>query len=89
MQTHQTTQEIASINGVALNAAGETLSADDLRQRACSELLRQAAVAEGLLPADEVPGTDGILSEAATQAIESLLERRLTIPEPSDEECQR
>jgi hypothetical protein len=45
-----TPSEIASINGVALNAADEALSADDLRQRACSELLRQAAVAEGLLP---------------------------------------
>ena len=89
MSNQQTTQEIASINGVALNAADEALSANDLRQRACSELLRQAAVAEGLLPADDVPGTDGILSEAATQAIEALLERKLTIPEPSEEECQR
>ena len=89
MQTHQTPREIASINGVALTAADEALSAGDLRQRACSELLRQAAVAEGLLPADDVPATDGILSEAATQAIETVLERQLTIPEPSDEECRR
>ena len=80
---------IARINGVALNTADETLSADDLRQRACSELLRQAAVAEQLLAAGDVPGTDGILSEAATQAIEALLERKLTIPEPSEEECRR
>ena len=42
MQTHQTPREIASINRGALNAADEALSADDLRQRACSELLRQA-----------------------------------------------
>ncbi len=89
MQIHQTTQEIASINGVALNTAAEALSADELRQRACTELLRQAAVAEGLLAGGDVPGTDGILSEAATQAIETLLERKLTIPDPSDEECQR
>ncbi len=89
MQMSQIKQEIASINGVALNSADEMLSADELRQRACSELLRQAAVAERLLPADDVPGTDGILSEAATQAIEALLERKLTIPEPSEEECQR
>ncbi len=89
MQTNQIAQEIASINGVALNAADEVLSANDLRQRACSELLRQAAVAEELLAAGDVPGTDGILSEAATQAIEALLERKLTIPEPSEEECQR
>ena len=89
MQTNQIAQEIASINGVALNTADEALSSDDLRQRACSELLRQAAVAEELLTAGDVPGTDGILSEAATQAIEALLERKLTIPEPSEEECQR
>ena len=89
MQTHQTPREIASINRVALNAADEALSADDLRQRACSELLRQAAVGQGLLSAADVPATDGILSEAATQAIETLLERNLTIPEPSDEECRR
>lgn len=82
-------QEIARINGVALNTADETLSADDLRQRACSELLRQAAVAKGLLPAGDVPGLDGILSETATQAIEALLEQSLVIPEPSEEECQR
>lgn len=77
---------IARINGVALNTADESLSADDLRQRACSELLRQAAVGEGLLSADDVPGTDGILSEAATQAIEALLERKLTrmFHKPSD-----
>lgn len=89
MQTTKMVQEIATINGVALNAPGEVLSADELRQRACSELLRQAAVAEGLLPAGDVPVGDGILSEAATQAIETLLERKLTIPEPSDEECRR
>ena len=56
MQTNQIAQEIASINGVALNAADEVLSANDLRQRACSELLRQAAVAEELLAAgDQAP----------------------------------
>lgn len=82
-------QEISSINGVALNTSDETLSADDLRQRACSELLRQAAVAQGLLPANDVPAADGVLSEAATQAIEALLEQNLVIPEPSEEECQR
>lgn len=82
-------QEIASINGVALNTADETLSADDLRQRACSELLRQAAVAQGLLPASDVAAADGVLSEAATQAIENLLEKNLAIPEPSEDECLR
>ncbi len=81
--------DIARINGVALTAADETLSADELRQRACSELLRQAAVVEGLLCASDVPSTDGILSEQATGAIELLLEQKLAIPEPSEEACRR
>lgn len=80
---------IASINAVALNSAAETLSADELRQRACSELLRQAAVAAGLLAADDVPAADGVLSEDATNAIERLLEQTLIIPDPSEDECRR
>lgn len=80
---------IASINGIALHGIDETLSQDELRQRACSELLRQAAVAQGLLLVNEQPGTDGVLSEAASAAIEFLLEKNLLIPEPSDEACQR
>lgn len=81
----------ASVNGVALNAQGSPLSTEELRQRACSELLRQAAVSNGLLdPAD--PGMaagDGILSAAATLAIEQLLEQTLIIPQASEEECRR
>ena len=41
------------INGVALHAPGEALSAEELRQRACTELLRQAAQAAGLLAASD------------------------------------
>jgi len=79
----------ATINGVAINAADETLSADELRQRACSELLRQAAQAKGLLPASDVASSDGVLSERASSAIETLLEQMIVIPEPSDDECRR
>jgi len=80
---------IARINGVALNTENDILSADDLRQRAYSELLRQAAKASGLLAADDAPATDGVLSEDASSAIEALLEKSLLIPEPSEEACQR
>ena len=83
------TPRIASINGIALHAVGEILNPDELRQRACSELLRQAAMAAGLLADDDRPTPDGILSEAAGSAIEALLETRLQIPEPSDQACQR
>lgn len=81
--------KIARVNGVALNTEKETLSDDDLRQRAYSELLRQAAIAKGLISGRDVPSSDGVLSEDATTAIEALLEESLTIPEPSDEACRR
>ncbi len=81
--------EIATINGIALNRVDETLCADELRQRACSELLRQAAINNGLLCASDVPFTDGVLSEQASNAIEQLLEQKLTTPEPSEEACRR
>ena len=85
----QAQQEIARVNGVPLNAAGAPLPTAELRQRACSELLRQAAMARGVLAADDAPGDDGVLSAAASQAIEELLERELVVAEPSDDECRR
>ncbi len=81
--------EVASVNGVALHAVDETLDAADLRQRACSELLRQAAVSAGLLSGSDAPSVDGLLSEEASRAIETLLDQNLAIPEPSEEACQR
>jgi peptidyl-prolyl cis-trans isomerase C len=78
-----------SINGVALHRPGEALSPDELRQRACTELLRQAAQSAGLLAAGDQASADGIVSEAASRAIEVLLERALNVPEPSEEDCRR
>ena len=57
---------VASINGIALHAPGDTLTAEQLRQRACTELLRQAAQSAGLLAADDSASLDGIVSEAAS-----------------------
>ncbi len=79
----------ASINGVALHAPNAPLAPDDLRQRACTELLRQAAQRAGLLTADDAPSEDGVISEAAASAIEALLDQVLTTPEPSEEACKR
>ena len=79
----------ARINGVPLHAPDETLTSDELRQRACTELLRQAVQHSGLLAADDTPTSDGVISEAATHAIENLLDDELEIPEPSEEACQR
>ena len=80
---------IARINGVALNAPHELLDEEALRQRACTELLRQAAQQAGLLSADDVPGALGAISTDASDAIEQLLDRELPIPDPSEEACRR
>ncbi len=80
---------VARINGVALNAPHESLDEEALRQRACTELLRQAAQQAGLLPASDVPGVEGAISVQASDAIEQLLERELDLPDPSEEACRR
>jgi peptidyl-prolyl cis-trans isomerase C len=83
------TDTLPSVNGVALSRAQEPVSDAALRQRACTELLRQAAIAAGLLHAADPAPSDGAISEAATAAIEALLERELQTPEPADEACRR
>ena len=83
------TPGLARINGVALNRAGEDLAPEDLRQRACTELLRQAAIRGGLLDAADAPPLDGVISEAAAAAIDTWLTRELQLPAPSTEACRR
>ena len=85
----QETLTLAAINGVPLQRADEMLDTGTLRQRACTELLRQAAIGAGLLRADDPAPRDGATSSAASAAIEVLLERELQLPEPSDEACRR
>ena len=80
---------LARINGVALHTADDKLSPDELRQRACTELLRQAAQASGLLDANDVPSADGVISEIASSAIDTLLEQNLNMSEPLEEACRR
>lgn len=80
---------IPKINGVALCGKDERLTDDELRQRACSELLRQEAIASGLLATDDRPGIDGVLSESASNAIETLLENKLVVPAPGEDACRR
>jgi peptidyl-prolyl cis-trans isomerase C len=85
----RTSGAVARINGVALNDSAERLPDDELRQRACTELLRQAAIEAGLLAADDPVPEAGAISEAAAAAIEALLDRELAVPEPSEEACRR
>lgn len=83
------TPDVARIDGVPLHAQDAALPPDELRQRACTELLRQAAQRAGLLTTDDAPSPDGVISEAAANAIELLLDQVLRTPEPSEEACQR
>lgn len=77
------------INDVCLHRPGVRPAADELRQRACTELLRQAAQREGLLAPDDRPDDDGVISAAAAEAIEVLLDRVLAIPAPDADQCRR
>ena len=79
----------ARVNGIAIHAVGDRPDDSTLRQRAYGELLRQEAVRTGLLPKEDVATDDGIQSEAATQAIEKLIESELLIPAPDEETSRR
>jgi peptidyl-prolyl cis-trans isomerase C len=68
-----------SVNGVVVTAGPEATS----ELSAARELLRQRAVAIGLLAA--ATAEDG----AVDQAIEALLAREVVTPAPTEEECRR
>ncbi len=77
------------INGIALLAEAEPLpDAASLRERAYAELLRQQAVAAGLLAAD-LGAVAPALDEAQRQAIERMVDEQVRTPQPTDEECRR
>lgn len=78
-----------SVNGVPLAEADEALSAEELRSRACVELLRQAAIAGGMLGSDDAAGRRGVISEAAADAIETLLASHVRVPTPDEAACRR
>ncbi|MBB5204998.1 peptidyl-prolyl cis-trans isomerase C [Inhella inkyongensis] len=80
---------MARINDIEISAAGELLDEASLRQRAYGELLRQRAQQLGLLAAEDPAPEQGVMSEAASRAIEALIERELTGPEPDEAACRR
>ena len=80
---------IARANGVPLHKPGEALSEDELRQRACTELLRQQAMLSGLLADSDPAGDDGVTSAAASSAIEALLALELALPVADEAACKR
>jgi len=85
----QATKPIARVNGIDLHAPGEDLPPDELRQRACTELMRQAAMRDGFLQADDAAPVGGAITQSAADAIDAWLEAALDVPEPSEEACRR
>lgn len=79
---------VASINGVALHAPGEALPLPALRERAWAELLRQRAVAVGLLPARAGDVVEPLDAEEHA-AIDELLLREVHTPPPDEAACRR
>ncbi len=77
------------VNDIEIAAADEALDEETLRQRACTELLRQRAQAIGLLAPDDPAPVEGAISEEASQAIEALIARELAGPEPDETACRR
>ncbi|MFN4115985.1 MAG: peptidylprolyl isomerase, partial [Inhella sp.] len=78
-----------AVNEVAIAAPDETLDEESLRQRACTELLRQRAMQLGLLASDDPAPEQGVISEAASSAIETLIAQELAGPEPDEAACRR
>ena len=68
---------------------GVTLSPAERRQRASLELLRLAAIEEGLLPAEDPAPVDGVLSESAAEAIDQWVAEHVVVPEPDEAACRR
>jgi peptidyl-prolyl cis-trans isomerase C len=89
MQTTHRTPPRPRVNGILLARENEPLSPESLRQRACTELLRQAAQAEGLLAQDDPVPEEGAISPAAADAIERLLDRMIPQDDPDEEACRR
>jgi len=78
----------ASINGIALHEAAQRPDDAALRERAWSELLRQEAVRQGVLPARHELVAPA-LSKADQDAIEAMLDRTVRVPAATEEECRR
>ena len=78
----------ATINGIALHAPGQRPLEDELRERAYAELLRQHAVAQGLLAPHEGDLAPE-LGDADRQVLEAMVDADVHSPKPEEEECLR
>lgn len=86
MDTLNTTLRVGD---VTLADAAQALTEAERRQRASLELLRQAAIDAGLLAEDDPAPEEGVLSEAAADAIDRYLAQQVRVPEPDEAACRR
>lgn len=78
----------AYVNGIALHAPGQQPDTATLRELAYTELLRQQAVRQGLLPRH--PGlTTPELGEAERTVIETMVDQQVVTPRPVEDEGRR
>lgn len=80
---------ISRVNGLPIQSPDEVLEKDDWRQRLFTELLRQQAQREGLLSQEDTCKEDGIISQAAADAIEALIAKHVVAVEPDEATCRR
>ncbi|MFT3859068.1 MAG: peptidylprolyl isomerase [Aquabacterium sp.] len=75
--------------GHDLHSAPDSLTAAERRQMASVALLRLAAIEDGMLSEDDPAPQDGVLSEAAADAIDQWLNQHIATPEPDEAACLR
>lgn len=81
-------EPLIAINGIAIDDANKAVEPDLVKEMAYGELLRQHAVAQGLLPRHTGLSAPA-LTDDMRQVIEAMLDREVITPEPSDDECRR
>lgn len=72
-----------------LHPQPDQLTEAERRQLASLALLRLAAIDDGLLPENDPPPSDGVISEAAADAIDRWLEQAIQVPDPDEAACRR
>ena len=79
---------VKKINGITLTAPAGAEAYTDWLELAHTELLRQEAVAAGLLPATTGSSAPE-LTEADRAVIEEMVDAEIHTPEPTTQECER
>jgi len=72
-----------------LHEQPEQLTEAERRQLASLALLRLAAIEDGLLSVDDPAPSDGVISEAAADAIDRWLDQAIQVPDPDEAACRR